>query len=283
MERRGHPIDPATVPPSIPPCSAHRSTPTDSQPWRGNSRFPRFRAPTGYVITYAAIIANESEDFVRLAELLADADLLWKRLSERYLIVTLEAPRGWLDVRAGSARGIEKIVRSVARLRTEGETLHITYTLLLLPRARGIVGEFREGRAVTREGLLWSHRCNQRYLEAELWQVDGELAYRSGENRSRHCSPIADIQSAGLLDRNGWIPALRRYVCQQQGCARSSRARRYRPLLCEEHSFLCLNADRAETLHTVMDACCTRNPSAFDMGRDEWWNHRLRAAATNDS
>ena len=46
---------------------------------------------------------------------------------------------------------------------------------------------------------------------------------------------------------------------------------------------LCLNADRAETLHTVMDACCTRNPSAFDMGRDEWWNDRLRAAATNDS
>ena len=38
-----------------------------------------------YVITYAAILAAESEDLVRLAELLGDADLLWKRLSERYL------------------------------------------------------------------------------------------------------------------------------------------------------------------------------------------------------
>src|SRR5262245_63511199 len=45
----------------------------------------------GYVITYAAIIAAESEDLARLAELLADADLLWKRLSDRYLMVVLEA------------------------------------------------------------------------------------------------------------------------------------------------------------------------------------------------
>jgi hypothetical protein len=116
----------------------------------------------------------------RLRELLADADLLWKRLSERYLMVVLEALRGWMDVCEGSTGGIEKIVRSVARSRTEGETLHLTYTLLLLARARGMVGEFREGRAATREGLSWSHRCNQRYLEAELWRVDGELAAGSG-------------------------------------------------------------------------------------------------------
>jgi hypothetical protein len=65
----------------------------------------------GYVITYAAIIAAESEDLARLAELLADADLLWKRFSERYLMVVL-ALRGWLDAQ-GSAGGVEKIVRSV--------------------------------------------------------------------------------------------------------------------------------------------------------------------------
>jgi ATP/maltotriose-dependent transcriptional regulator MalT len=158
-----------------------------------------------YVITYAAIIAAESEDLARLAELLADADLLWKRLPERYLTVVLEALRGWLDVCAGSAGGIEKIVRSVARSRTEGETLHLTYTLLLLARARGMVGEFREGRAATREGLSWSHRCNQRYLEAELWRVDGELAYRSGETEAaaaslRSAVEIASAQGAGWLE-----------------------------------------------------------------------------------
>ncbi len=159
----------------------------------------------GYVITYAAILAAESEDLARLAELLADADLLWKRLSERYLMVVLEALRGWLDVCEGSAGGIEKIVRSVARSRTEGETLHLTYSLLLLARARGMVGEFRQGRAATREGLSWSHRCNQRYLEAELWRVDGELAYRSGETEDaaaslRSAVEVAVAQGAGWLE-----------------------------------------------------------------------------------
>jgi hypothetical protein len=159
-----------------------------------------------YVITYAAILAEESEDLARLAELLADADLLWrKRFSERYLMVVLEALRGWLEVREGSAGGIDNIVRSVARSRTEGETLHLTYTLLLLARARGMVGELRQGRAAAREGLSWSHRCNQRYLEAELWRIDGELAYRSGEREAaaaslRRAMEIASAQGARWLE-----------------------------------------------------------------------------------
>ncbi|MCV2490974.1 AAA family ATPase [Geodermatophilus sp. YIM 151500] len=133
-----------------------------------------------YVLTYAAIIAAESEDLVRLAELLRDAELLGKRLPMPYLMIVGDALRGWLDVCEGSSGGIERIVRSVARSRTEGESLHLTYTLLLLARARGMTGELHEGRAATREALSWTHRRSQHYLEAELWRVDGELAYRSG-------------------------------------------------------------------------------------------------------
>jgi ATP/maltotriose-dependent transcriptional regulator MalT len=159
----------------------------------------------GYVTTYVAILADASEDLVRLAAVLADADLLWKRLSERYLMVVLEALRGWLDVRAGSVEGIERIVRSVARSRAAGETIHLTYTLLVLARARGVLGEFREGRAAVREGLAFSHRYNQRYLEAELWRVDGELAYRSGEPEAaaaafRNAVETARSQGASWLE-----------------------------------------------------------------------------------
>jgi ATP/maltotriose-dependent transcriptional regulator MalT len=159
----------------------------------------------GYVTTYVAILADASEDLVRLAEVLADADLLWKRLSERYLMVVLEALRGWMDIRAGSSEGIERIVRSVARSRVAGETIHLTYTLLILARARGVLGEFREGRAAVREGLAFSHRFNQRYLEAELWRVDGELAYRSGEPEAaaaafRNAVETARSQGASWLE-----------------------------------------------------------------------------------
>ncbi|MFQ5528469.1 MAG: AAA family ATPase, partial [Thermoanaerobaculia bacterium] len=140
---------------------------------------------SAYVLTYATIIAAESEDLARLRELLSEADLLWKRLSERYLLVVLDALRGWLEVCEGAVggggvpEGIERIMQSAARSRTDRENLHRTYTLLLLARARGTLGEFHEGRAATREALTWSRTCDQRYLEAELWRVDGELAYRS--------------------------------------------------------------------------------------------------------
>jgi DNA-binding SARP family transcriptional activator len=159
-----------------------------------------------YVITYAAIIAAESEHLARLAELLGDAERLWKRLPMPYLMIVGEALRGWLDVCEGLSVGIEKIVRSVARSRTDGETLHLTYTLLLLARARGMAGEYHQGRDAAREGLSWSHSHNQRYLEAELWRVDGELAHRGGETEAaaaslRRAVEIATAQRAGWLER----------------------------------------------------------------------------------
>jgi len=158
-----------------------------------------------YVITYAAIIAAESGHVVRLAELFDDAERLSKRLPMPYLMIVGEALRGWLDVCEGSPGGIEKIVRSVARSRTDGETLHLTYTLLLLARARAMGGECHQGRAATREALSWSHSHNQRYLEAELWRVDGELAHRGGETEAaaaslRRAVEIATAQGARWLE-----------------------------------------------------------------------------------
>ena len=154
-----------------------------------------------------------------LAEELGDAELLWKRLSERYLMVVLEALRGWLDVCEGSRGGIETIARSVVRSRTDGETLHLTYTLLLLARARGMAGEYHQGRDATLEALSWSHSRNQRYLEAELWRVDGELAYRTGETEAaaaslRSAVEIARAQGAGWLELRALHSFARRFPDQ---------------------------------------------------------------------
>jgi len=172
-----------------------------------------------YVITYAAIIAAESEDLARLAELLGDAELLCKRLRMPYLMIVGEALRGWLDVCGGSAGGIEKIKWSVGRSRIDGETLHLTYTLLLLARARAKAGEYHEGRAATREGISWSHTHNQRYLEAELWRVDGELAYGGGETEAstdsvRRAVEIATAQGARWLELRALHSLARRFPDQ---------------------------------------------------------------------
>ena len=134
-----------------------------------------------YVITYAAILAAEAGESIWLAELLAEAEALRERLSERYLVVVLDALRGWLEVSEGSLGGIDKILQAVGRSRAEGETLHLTYTLLLLARARLLAGQAREARVAAREALQWTRASNQRYLEAELNHLDAELARRSGD------------------------------------------------------------------------------------------------------
>jgi predicted ATPase/DNA-binding SARP family transcriptional activator len=135
-----------------------------------------------YVITYAAILAAEAGESEWLAELLADAQALRERLSERYLVVILDALRGWLEVSQGSLGGIDKILRAVGRSRAEGETLHLTYALLLLARARLQAGEMHEGRVAAGEALEWTRESNQRYLEAELSRLDADLAQRGGES-----------------------------------------------------------------------------------------------------
>ena len=113
-----------------------------------------------------------------------------------------EALRGWLDVCEGAPGGIERIVQSVSRSRTDQESLHLTYTLLLLARARSMAGELKRTSRNTR-GLSSSHRRNQQYLEAELWRVDGELAVRRGESDAvaslRRAVEVADGQGASWL------------------------------------------------------------------------------------
>jgi hypothetical protein len=81
-----------------------------------------------------------------------------------------------------------------------------------------MAGELHEGRAATRKGLSFSHRRNQRYLEAELWRVDGELAYRSGESDAaaslRRAVEAADAQGASWLELRALHSLASRYPDQ---------------------------------------------------------------------
>ncbi|MGI9644309.1 MAG: ATP-binding protein, partial [Ilumatobacteraceae bacterium] len=159
---------------------------------------------SAYVLTYAAVMAAEMEDVSRLGEHLAGLDSVWGRIPMPYLMILGDALRGWHDVNTGTASGTERILRAVTASRAEGETLHLTYCLLLLARARGSAGELQQGRAAMSEALDRSGTTNQRYLEAELRRIDGELAYRGGETEHaitslRLAVELSDAQGADWL------------------------------------------------------------------------------------
>ena len=79
-----------------------------------------------------------------------------------------------------------------------------------------MAGELDRGRAAAREGLSWSDSHDQRYLEAELWRVQGELAYRSGEAEAataslRRAVDLASAQGAGWLELRALQSLARRF------------------------------------------------------------------------
>lgn len=155
----------------------------------------------GYVITYAAIGAAETEDQNRLAQLLTDGEELWKRFSMRYLSVVLQSLQGWTDLLNGDRRGIDRIHEAVERSRADGENLHLTYTLLLLARAHEKIGDIASALSAVQEGLSLTTRHGQLYLYSELCRLKGELSLAIGETQAAkkalsHAISIAKSQGA---------------------------------------------------------------------------------------
>ena len=105
---------------------------------------------------------------------------------------------------------IERIERSVERSRAEGETLHLTYCLLLLARAHERAGDASEGRAAVRNALAFSTATGQRYLEAELWRADAELARRIGDPEGADASLHNAIEVAESQGASGLAARARR-------------------------------------------------------------------------
>jgi ATP/maltotriose-dependent transcriptional regulator MalT len=134
---------------------------------------------TGYVLAYAALTAAETGDLARVDTLLDVGDELWTGQGLDLFATIGGALRGWADALNG--RGLIGLQHAVDRWRDGRQRLHLTHSLSLLARAHLGEGNAAAGRAATAEGLEWTARHDQRYLEAELWRIDGELLALQGD------------------------------------------------------------------------------------------------------
>jgi DNA-binding SARP family transcriptional activator/tetratricopeptide (TPR) repeat protein len=134
---------------------------------------------TGYVLAYAALTAAETADLARVERLLDAGDELWTTQRLDLFATIGRALRGWADAQGG--RGLAGIEDAVGRWRKGRQRLHLTHSLSLLARANLLEGNAAAGRAATAEALEWTAGHDQRYLEAELWRVDGELLVLEGD------------------------------------------------------------------------------------------------------
>ena len=90
--------------------------------------------------------------------------------------------------------GIKKIQWGLDAWRATNAELALPYFLTLLAGAYQKIGQVEEGLAVIAEGLAIAHRNNERWYEAELHRLQGELFFESKDNCAK--STFANFQSA---------------------------------------------------------------------------------------
>jgi predicted ATPase len=99
------------------------------------------------------------------------------------------ALRGWALAEQGQAEeGVDQIRRGLSALRAMGTELFRPYGLTLLAETYGKVGQIEEGLTALAEALELVRKTDERFWEAEMYRLKGELLLRQGE-------PEADIEA----------------------------------------------------------------------------------------
>ncbi|HEV8713720.1 MAG TPA: hypothetical protein VGX03_12950, partial [Candidatus Binatia bacterium] len=99
--------------------------------------------------------------------------------------------RGWTLAEQGQGEeGIAQIRRGLAAFKATGSGIWLSYCLALLAEACGKVGQVEQGLTVLAEALAFVDKTGERYYEAELYRLKGELSLQSAVR-----SPQSEITS----------------------------------------------------------------------------------------
>jgi predicted ATPase/class 3 adenylate cyclase len=102
--------------------------------------------------------------------------------------------RGWALTEQGHIEeGLTLIRHGLATARSAGAELGLTYFLTLLAEAYGKMGQAEEGLTTLAEALTLVDKTGERYYEAELYRLYGELSLRAGETAKRRTGEGSDV------------------------------------------------------------------------------------------
>jgi predicted ATPase len=93
--------------------------------------------------------------------------------------------RGWALAEKGQAEeGITQMRQGLATGRVIGDELTRTYHLALLAKAHGKAGQTEEGMKVLAEALATVDGIGERFYEAELYRLKGQLTLQQNRERA---------------------------------------------------------------------------------------------------
>ena len=108
--------------------------------------------------------------------------------------------RGWALAAQGPGKaGITQILQGLASHRATGAELARPYFLALLAEAYGKVGQVEEGLAALTEALTVVDKSGERFYEAELYRLYGELTLQEANQKSKGKSQKSKIETSSQL------------------------------------------------------------------------------------
>lgn len=129
-----------------------------------------------YALNFACWLSNELGDRASTQSLVAEAGELTTEQRLSLLRNMNTVMRGWLQVESGElADGIGRIREGLAAAHATGQDLYRPYALGLLARALARSGGIEEGMVALDEALDFCDRTDERFWEAELYRLRGDL------------------------------------------------------------------------------------------------------------
>ena len=93
--------------------------------------------------------------------------------------------RGWALAQQGQAKeGITQIEQSLIAYRATGAEITRPYYLALLAEAHGVMGQPAAGLTALAEALTLTDRTSERWYEAEIYRLKGELLLQQSSDNS---------------------------------------------------------------------------------------------------
>jgi predicted ATPase len=103
---------------------------------------------------------------------------------------------GWVLAQQGQVEeGIDEMQQGLAAYRITGAELQRSFYLALLAEAYGKAGQTEEGLTVLAEALAMVDKTGERFYEAELYRLKGELSLQSRSPKSEVTNPQPPIPS----------------------------------------------------------------------------------------
>ncbi len=147
-----------------------------------------------YSIAFALVFAAWLHQYRREGHLAQERVRAALKLSEEQGFALLGAfgviLEGWAMTEQGDTEaGITQILDGLANFRATGAELGLLHFLALLAEAHGKVGQFEEGLAVLTGALVAVKETGERFYEAELYRLQGDLLV----NQAVHAGGPADL------------------------------------------------------------------------------------------